>query len=245
MESHNIDLNTFRTWSSAMEAMAKSVKASQTKEIILEMALKLFKTHGYEQTTMRAISGAAGVALGSAYYYFPSKEHLVIAFYEQLGGEQRELAIPIIDRSKSLKNCLIAVIRSNLSTVEPHHGFFASLFGRAADPRSPLNPFAKESESIRSSSIEIFELMVKRCTDRIVDDLRAELPTLLWFYYMGMVLFWLHDRSFGRRRTNQLLESSADLIVKLASLSGLPLMSGWRKVALNLIKQLRQDTFYD
>ena len=27
------------------------------------------------------------------------------------------------------------------------------------------------------------------------EELRAELPELLWLYQMGLVLFWVHDRS--------------------------------------------------
>lgn len=226
-----------------MIATRRSTKGHQTKELILETALELFRTQGYEPTTMRAIAEAAQVSLGNAYYYFPSKEHLVLAFYEQTGEDQRRVAFPIIERTKSLKECLTAVIRSNLSVVEPHHRFFVSLFGRAADPKSPLNPFGEESESIRYRAIEVFETMVYRCTDKIPQDLRTELPTLLWLYYMGVVLFWLHDRSFGRRRTNQLLDASADLFVKLATLSGLPLLSSWRRSAINLIKQILREAY--
>jgi AcrR family transcriptional regulator len=220
----------------------KSVRGSHRKELILATALELFRKQGYEQTTMRAIAEAAGASLGNAYYYFPSKEHLVLAFYEQTGEDQRKLALPIIERTKSLKNCLIAVIRSNLCVIEPHHRFFANLFSKAGDPRSPLNPFGKDSETIRSRAIEIFETMVAHCNDGIAQDLRVELPTLLWLYYMGIVLFWLHDRSFGRRKTNQLLESSAHLVVTLVSMSRLPLMNGWRRAALNLLKELKEDT---
>ena len=36
---------------------------------------------------MREIATEAGVALGSAYYYFESKEARVIAFYEQASDE--------------------------------------------------------------------------------------------------------------------------------------------------------------
>ena len=32
---------------------------------------------------MRDIAKAAGLSLGAAYYYFPSKEALVFAYYEQ------------------------------------------------------------------------------------------------------------------------------------------------------------------
>jgi AcrR family transcriptional regulator len=48
----------------------KTVKGDQTKALILETALEMFRERGYEQTTMRAIADKAGVSLGNAYYYF-------------------------------------------------------------------------------------------------------------------------------------------------------------------------------
>ena len=52
-------------------------KADQTKALILETALEMFRERGYDDTTMRAIAQKAGVSLGNAYYYFRSKEYLI------------------------------------------------------------------------------------------------------------------------------------------------------------------------
>ena len=63
------------------EMMKSTKKAEATSARILDVALDLFRRGGFEQTTMRGIAAEAGVSLGSAYYYFESKEHLVMAFY--------------------------------------------------------------------------------------------------------------------------------------------------------------------
>ena len=65
----------------ARAGLVKTDKGQQTRAAILEAALEMFREQGYEQTTMRAIADRAGVALGNAYYYFHSKEHLIQAFY--------------------------------------------------------------------------------------------------------------------------------------------------------------------
>jgi AcrR family transcriptional regulator len=62
---------------------ALTKKAEATSARILDVALDLFRRQGFEQTTMRGIAAEAGVSLGSAYYYFESKEDLVMAFYER------------------------------------------------------------------------------------------------------------------------------------------------------------------
>ena len=62
---------------------ARRARGEQTRQLILETALRLFRERGYAETTMRAIAKEAGVAVGNAYYYFDSKEHLIQGFYDR------------------------------------------------------------------------------------------------------------------------------------------------------------------
>ena len=61
-----------------------TAKAEETRERILDAALALFRDKGFAQTSMRDIADAAGVATGAAYYYYRSKEDLVLAFYNRV-----------------------------------------------------------------------------------------------------------------------------------------------------------------
>jgi len=58
---------------------------------------------------------------------------------------------------------------------------------------------------------------------------------------LGIVLFWIHDTSKGRRRTRRLMERSVDLIVKLVQLASLPLMGPVRRAALRAALRLVRD----
>src|SRR3954462_12285076 len=78
-------------------------KAEETRERILDAALKLFRERGFDETTMRDIAAAAGVATGAAYYYFRSKEDLVMAFYVRTAEEARELMPAEISKSRDLR----------------------------------------------------------------------------------------------------------------------------------------------
>ena len=70
-------------------------------------------------------------------------------------------------------------------------------------------------------------------------DLAAELPGLLWQYQMGIILFWIHDDSPERRRTYSLVDHSAELVARLISLAGNPLMLPVRKMTLKLLRGIR------
>ena len=78
---------------------AKTQKGDQTKTLILDTALEIFRERGYEETTMRAIAEKAGVSLGNAYYYFRSKEYLIQAFYRQLHEEHLAASLPALVKS--------------------------------------------------------------------------------------------------------------------------------------------------
>ena len=50
---------------------------------ILDAAVRLFHEAGYDATTVQHIAAAAGVAAGTVYLYFPSKEHVLLALHEE------------------------------------------------------------------------------------------------------------------------------------------------------------------
>ena len=61
------------TLTTVPEPATGSAKAEQTRQAIVEAALRLFRSGGYDKTTMRAIAGEADVSLGNAYYTSPPR----------------------------------------------------------------------------------------------------------------------------------------------------------------------------
>jgi len=216
-------------------------KAQRTRALILETALGLFREQGFERTTMRVIARQAGVSLGNAYYYFPSKEHLVQAFYGRTHAEHLEACAPVLSEEKRLGRRLLGVMRAKLATIDPYHRIAGDLFRSAADPESPLNPFGPESARVRAEAVSLFERTLDGSDVRLPKDLRDELPTILWFWQMGVLLFWIHDRSPRRRRTDLLLERTTVLVVRLIGLMSLGVMRPVRGSLLRLVRDLREE----
>jgi AcrR family transcriptional regulator len=69
----------------------KQVKSSSTREVIADVAVRLFGEHGYTGTTMRDIAEAVGVLPGSLYAHIDSKETLLLEIVKD--GIARFLAI--------------------------------------------------------------------------------------------------------------------------------------------------------
>lgn len=65
-------------------------RSAETRERLFLAAVRLFGEKGYAETTVEDITNAADLGKGTFFNYFPSKEHLLIAFSEmQLGKLER------------------------------------------------------------------------------------------------------------------------------------------------------------
>jgi AcrR family transcriptional regulator len=222
--------------------VAQSIKKSRgenTRAIILETALRLFRERGFEETTMRSIAEEAGVSLGNAYYYFRSKDELVQDFYFRLQESQLAACEGILATEKGLKNRLSGIIRAHLAVATPYQRLFVSLFRIAADPDNELNPFSRATAPVRKLGIARFAEVVNGGQEKVSPDLRAELPYLLWLYHCGIVLFWIYDRSPNFVRTYRLLEVSSEMITNLIGIASMPIMTPVRQGVLRMVESAK------
>lgn len=216
-------------------------KGEQTRQLILETALRLFRERGYTETTMRAIAKEAGVAVGNAYYYFDSKEHLIQGFYAQNQALHHVAAAPVLQQQREFAARLRGVMHAGIDVTAPYHSFAATFFKTAAEPSSPLSPFSRASSPAREAAIAIFREAVEGSTAKLDPELRKELPELLWLGWMGVVLFWVYDRSPDQRKTRQLIDGVVPLVDRLVSLSRLRVLRPALRQVLSLIATIRSD----
>ncbi len=221
------------------EPLAPSAKAEQTRQNIVAAALRLFHSGGYDKTTMRAIATEAGVSLGSAYYYFDSKEHLIQAYYGRVQEQHAAACVDVLGKTSSFPDRLRGVLITWVDVSTDYHEFSGKFFKNAAEPTSPLSPFSADSKAAREASIGIYREVVEGSDLKLAKALRAELPELLWLLQMGVVLFWVYDGSPGQQRTRQLIDGTVPMIDKLVRLSRLPLVRGVVDDLIGLIGTLK------
>ena len=219
----------------------QTAKAEETRAKILDTALRLFRERGFDKTTMRDIAAEAGVAIGAAYYYFRSKEELVMAFYLRTAEEARDEFTAALASTKDLRKRIRAIIEIKLRQFEDHRSLMSALLKAGVDPRDPLSPFGKETAEVREESIDWFARALDGANVTIPKDLKPHLPRLIWLYHMGLIYYWIVDESPGRRRTRKLLDGTLDLIMQLLRVASLPLMGPVRKRALNVLRSVEED----
>lgn len=214
-------------------------RGEQTRQAIVDTAVRLFAERGYEQTTMRLVASEAGVSLGNAYYYFGSKEHLVEAFYERLQAEIRAAVVPAIAGERDFTARLRKALHAAVDVMEPYHGFAGKLIKTATDPASPVSPFSQESAAAREASIGLFRNVMEGAAVKLDARLRDELPELLWLGHMGITLYWVHDASPGQAKTRLLIDRATPLAGRLVELTRLRVLRSVTHEVLELVRALR------
>ncbi|MER8031994.1 TetR family transcriptional regulator [Streptomyces bauhiniae] len=194
-------------------------KSEHTRALILETAMRLFQENGYDKTTMRAIAKEAGVSVGNAYYYFAGKEHLIQGFYDRIAAEHQVAVRSVLETETALEDRLAGVLTAWLDIAEPYHEFAVQFFKNAADPDSPLSPFSAESEHAREQAISVHREVLAGSKSKVSPELRDALPELMWLSQMGLVLYWVFDRTENRERSYRLARRGARLTARGVALS--------------------------
>ncbi len=218
-----------------------TIKAEETELKILDTALALFREEGFDMTTMRGIAARAGVATGAAYYYYASKEAIVMDFYTRASLEMQSAIEMAVAVERSLEGRLRELIRVKLMHFGPNRVVLRALLRNGADPTYPLSPFSPQTREIREVDIAWFRRILVDCGMRIPRDLEGHLPGVLWLFQMGVIFFWVIDDSPNQLRSMRLLELAAKSVAALIRISGLPLMRPVRKTALQLIEIVRGE----
>ncbi|MCD2443598.1 TetR family transcriptional regulator [Agromyces sp. SYSU K20354] len=214
-------------------------KAERTRALIRDTALASFRERGFDDTTVRLIAQEAGVSLGNAYYYFPTKNHLVQELYIEVQQEHRAAAEPLLAQADDLVDRLGIVYRTGLATLEPFHRFAPGFLSAAVSPKSPINPLAADSVEARELAVGLFDEAVTGAKHSIPPDMARTLPDAFWLGYLLLALFWVYDASPGHERTLRLLDRGLKLLGLALPLLRVPLVRAPMRELLELVGEVR------
>ena len=215
--------------------LASSSKAQLTRSHILSTALRVFRERGLEAVTMRELAAAAGASLGSAYYYFPSKEAIIQAYYDDVQAEHaRRVAAALTENRLDLKDRLLQAIHSKLDILQGDRKLLSALFRYTGEPHHPLSALSDGTRKNRQQSMSVF--LAALGDERLPDDIRAILPAALWALHMGILLYFIYDDSPGQQRTRRLVDGVLTLIVRILALAKLSVLKPVRGSILELLR---------
>ena len=88
----------------------KGEKGERRKKELLKIAYRMFIEKGYDNTSIDEIIAEAGIAKGTYYYHFPSKEATLEAVIDMMISEEAERAKTVITAPVPVPQKIIAVI---------------------------------------------------------------------------------------------------------------------------------------
>lgn len=209
-------------------------KSEETRTRILEAALAVFRERGFEKSTMREIATRAEVAVGAAYYYFDSKDAIVMAFYERAQSEMVPAISQQLDQSKTLDARLRAVIGHKFNYFLPNRSLLSALSAHS-DPQHPLSPFSTHTEAIREQDLALFTRAVDESQVKLPRRIRSYLPRLLWLYQMGLILYWVYDPTLNQQRTALIFDKTLQMILLTLRFANLPILLPIHRLAADLL----------
>jgi AcrR family transcriptional regulator len=181
---------------------------SETRKRILESARRLFAGNGYESTTTRDIAREAGIATGTLFNYFPTKEAIVACLASEAVGDALAETEGVAGGAETLEEGLFAVVAAGLRKLKPLRKHLPALL------ETSLSPLAvtvdEESASLRAGHLEAVAALA---AGHGYGELPPTALQLYWTLYTGVLVFWANDRSPKQEDTLALIDDSVNMFV--------------------------------
>ena len=184
---------------------------------ILEKAAAIFILKGFENTTTRDIALASGVAAGTLFNYFPSKETLAMTMVTEALSQGRADFLKRCSGKEDLAEDLFLFVASGLRRLRPLRPFLGPVLERSLSP-FPRKNVCQEGEAARHGHlISVQEIIARHGFSEAPDYVAM---TMYWSMYLGILAFWTNDPSPNQEDTQSLIDYSIRTFVQVISGSG-------------------------
>jgi AcrR family transcriptional regulator len=192
-------------------------KKAETRAAILSASLRLFQGKGFRETTMRDIAAEAGIALGTTYNYFPTKEHLALAFFERSLERVMRRFRREAGPEMALEERIFLLMAVQIEEMAPYASFLHAVVPQAAAPGSRLSPFGEDIGRLKGRVLDLVAEILDAAQDcGDLPDLpgyREMLLQAFWVYNLGILLFWLNDSSEASADTYALIDRTLRFLI--------------------------------
>lgn len=200
----------------------KTTKSQQekTRRHIIRTAVDLITQQGYDDTTMKQLAREAGVGDATIYKYFPTKERILLDYFELNIAD----ALKRLDATKDLPQFTLheklqLLVDGVLEGLLPDREFVE--IARAIVRKSPfvLMRDDMQSQKVLKERVAGFIAEAEESGEIAPCDFKNLVGGLFTDYLFAVIVYWLKDRSDEFSDTTQLVDLTL-AIVALALKSG-------------------------
>ncbi|MFP3664010.1 TetR/AcrR family transcriptional regulator [Priestia aryabhattai] len=170
--------------------MNRGLQKEETKKRIQKAAISLFQQQGYQKTTVSQITHEAGVAKGTFFNYFKTKEevlhYLGINFTNRISYKLEQLLQTEESTAAIVKQLFLLLAQSN-EEANPH--LIRSWFYIAITNSSFQQSEILQIEKMRAHFTKVFQTGQDR-GELIVDIPAEEMASIAILNFFGTLLYW-------------------------------------------------------
>jgi AcrR family transcriptional regulator len=178
------------------------------REKLVAAALKLFVEFGFHDTPTSKIAKEAGVATGTLFYFFPTKDALVKALYIDIKSRLNEHISETIKDEKLLQGIMKGYYSATLHWALKHKTAFRFM------EQFNSSPYLKQiaEEEIQQHIKPIRTLLKKGITDKIIKPIDVDLIFTLLSGHTFSINQYLVVKQFPKPKQEQVINDTFDLI---------------------------------
>lgn len=187
---------------------------TQVRQRIIDAAVHLFANDGYRHATTRDIARAAGIATGTIFNYFAAKESLAMVIIAEALEDAERCFLKRRRGDEELAEDLFAHILEGLRKLKPYRRYAGEVIEKAMSPFTK-SELSDEGGRVRATHLETVSRILS--WHGISPSVSLFVSHLYWTLYLGVLAFWVNDKSKKQEDTLVVLDQSMRLFA--ASLS--------------------------
>ena len=159
---------------------------------ILDAALKLFATKGYDGASMQEIATASEFSIGTLYNFFSTKEDLYMTLLEEKFQESRRWIEQRVEKEENCLEKVHAAVEALLSFMDNNREYFTLFVGIQAMPDSGAlhKGLHKKMMDFYEMHIDFFRGLMRECVkEGVLGDFE---PMELAMTLIGMTNEWIY-----------------------------------------------------
>jgi len=184
----------------------------ETRSRILTKAAELFCDKGFEESTTREIALAAGLAAGTMFNYFPSKETLAMTMVTEALRQGSDDFRRRRTGREGLTEELFLFVVAGLRRLQPLRPFLGPVLERSLSP-FPRKSVCQEGEAARQAHLAAVQEIIGRHGFSEAPDYVA--MTMYWSLYLGILAFWTNDQSPNQEESWALIDYTLCFFVQV------------------------------